>query len=207
MVLSLARRGIFLLCLVVAGFSLLPADALAQGGGEELLSNEACRADPNDEDCICRNVRIYERSPEGEILVSPNGIISAVGSSSDELLRYHADSRTWSGGTDDDYRYETDKYKALCSLAYFQENSKRLIYVVIAMGAGLTAISIAWGGFVHMQEAASGESRSTSRTIILRCVMGMLLLAVVFLSWEAYSGVFLGDLEIWDSAPGFLEGF
>ena len=58
-----------------------------------------------------------------------------------------------------------------------------------------------------MQEAVSGETRSTGRTIMIRAVLGLVVLAGVFLIWEGVSALFLQGYDIWRTEPGFLEIF
>ena len=195
------------MAVVLTALALLPGAASAQR--EDLFSVEACRLDPSSEECVCGDVTARRMVPKKTMYDSGHTL---VGVSTDTDIRpigpiYDPERRVWEGHPDDLEVGDNDKYKAHCSMSYFRENQRRLLYVVIAMAAGLTAVSVTWGGFVHMQESASGESRSMSRTVIIRACLGMLLLSMIFLAWDAVSSLYLGGLEIWDTAPGLLESF
>ena len=178
------------------------ADIFSGEGGE------ACRNDPHSEECICREVVRYAWVPNDweEVAGVPSYPPVAIGAYWDDEIK------SWVPQTEGDPDKKLDmeansKYKAHCSLAYFRENLTRLWYFLLALGGTLAGVSIAWAGFVHMQESVSGETRSMSRTMIIRTVLGVILLACVFFAWQGVSDLFLGEFEIWSDRPGLLEGF
>ena len=208
-----------------AGWTLLTSPAAAQR--DDLLTHEACRINPSLEECICRDVRVFSVLPrvytydtDGTLLpgFSENGDPDDPSDDWPSLVPGHPNARTqlpmfdeergvWVGDPRDLEVVENTKYKAHCSMAYFRENLRRAVYVLATVGAVLFGGSVAWAGFVHMQETASGESRSTARTVILRSGVGMILLAMAFVAFEAITGLFLEGFQLWDFQPGFLEQF
>ena len=202
---------VLLVVLVLGGFFVLPAgEAGAQGGGD-LLLNAACRDDPYSEECICEGVARMSRFPK-HFKVGPNGEFIAEPDPASPPgappIEFDTELNVWVGGIDDDFEVkENSKYKAYCALAYYEENQRRLVLLVIAVGSVLAAVGLGWAGFVHMQESAAGETRSTSRTIVIRALLGMLILSLVFVIWEAFAGSLLGGLDYWQQVPGVLENF
>lgn len=191
---------------VVCGMVLSSGTAHAQR--EDILSGdagEACRKNPHSEECICFDVSRYAKVPVAWVEVAagvPEYPPVAIGATWDDELK------SWVSADPDNLKTEVNsKYKAHCALSYFRENLRRLWYFMMALGGTLTAVSIGWAGFVHMQDSVSGETRSMSRTIIIRTVLGVVLLACVFFAWEGVSGLFVGEFEIWSDRPGLLEGF
>lgn len=216
----LVFSGLFAAALVPLG------SVSAQGADRDLLSNQACRANPDSEDCICRDVYEFSRTPKFIDISSapylraapvvqtihPDGRVTyaaPVPPRGPEGFPYYSpEEGRWVGGLPEDYEdLENSKYAAYCSLEYFQENQYRLWYFALAFGGTLAAISIAWGGFVYMQESVSGETRSTARTTVLRVVIGLVLLACAFIVWDAVSGIFLDGSAVWDLRPGILERY
>ena len=212
------RRRVLVLAVFVVLCSMVLSSGTAHAQREDILSGdagEACREDPHSEECICFDVFRYAQVPvawENASAGKPAYPPKAVDAEWDNDVKSWVRTTPVPNPTPDGYvdplRTEVNsKYKAHCSLSYFRENLKRLWYFLLALGATLTAVSIGWAGFVHMQDSASGETRSMSRTIIIRAVLGMILLACVFFAWEGVSGLFLGEFEIWSDRPGLLEGF
>ena len=188
----------------------------------ELLDEPACRVNPHSQECICREIHAFAVVPRfvdytvyppvAESLdcrVEDGRRVCEVPSPARTPIAFDVDSLTWSGGdTQLDFVFvENEKYKAYCSLAYFRENLRRLWIFALGLAGGLVAISVAWGGVIYMQEAVSGETRSTGRTIMIRAVLGLIILAGVFLIWEGVSELFLQGYDIWRTEPGFLEIF
>ena len=187
-----------------------------------LLDDAACRANPHSEECICRNIHAFAVVPRFVDYTQYPPVAQSLNCRIEDGRRlcelpsplrvppvFSEETLTWSGGNaaDDYYFVENNKYKAYCSLAYFRENLRRLWVFALALAGGLVAISIAWGGVIYMQEAVSGETRSTGRTIMIRAVLGLVVLAGVFLIWEGVSALFLQGYDIWRTEPGFLEIF
>ena len=216
---------VFAAVLPVVGVLLASAGpALAQGPDDsELLRNQACRVNPHSEECICREVHAYSMVPLFVDYTSSTGV--PVAFAYDCAIKdgrrectdpkdkraapvFDPDSLTWSGGATRDYVVvQNTKYKAYCSLAYFRENLRRLWVFALAFAGGLMAITVAWCGATYMQEAVSGENRAMARTVLIRSVLGVVVLAAVFLIWEGVSGLFLQGFDIWRTEPGFLEMF
>ena len=200
--------------------SLVGADT-ASAQDSALLDEAACRVNPHSEECICRNIHAFAVVPRFVDYTVYPPVATALDCSIEDgrrvcdlpsperYLEFDQETLTWSGGdSQEDYFFvENEKYKAYCSLAYFRENLRRLWVFALALAGGLVAISIAWGGVVYMQEAVSGETRSTGRTIMIRAVLGLVVLAGVFLIWEGVSALFLQGYDIWRTEPGFLEIF
>ena len=215
--LSSRWRVVVLLTALMSALSLFPGQALAQG--EDLLTSEFCSINPNWEICICRDLVFYNLVP---INVTYDGMGVPTASYGDigptvapgrpgwrPVPEWDSVKGVWSGGDiEKDYKkVDNDKYKAQCSMSYFKENLRRFIYILVAIAGGTLTITLAWAGFVHMQESTSGESRSMARTIILRAFVGMLLLTGAFLAWEAVSGLFLTNFDLFETDPSFIHSF
>ena len=120
---------------------------------------------------------------------------------------WNQDLQRWEGDLVDMTVMPNRKFDAYCSLSYLQENLRRLVFIVIAIGSVLFSVSLGWAGFVHMQETATGGNRAVARTVILRAMVGMILLAAIFVVWQGISAVFLEGMNIWDLDPRLFEAF
>ena len=212
------RRRVLVLAVAAVVCSAVISSGTAEAQREDILSGdkgEVCRENPHAEECICFEVSRYGNVPAAWVEVSagvPAYPPRAVDADWDGELKSWVRTTPMPNPTPPGYvdplRTEANsKYKAHCSLSYFRENLRRLWYFLLALGASLTAVTLGWAGFVHMQDSASGETRSMSRTIIIRAALGMILLACVFFAWEGVSDLFVGEFEIWSDRPGLLEGF
>ena len=201
--------------LVVAGVCCLalwsPSGPVAAQGGEVLLTDEVCRSDPNSEDCICRGVKRISRVPAAGVVFDP-GLGPQVDTSSalwDPDVVPHPvwdeDSRQWTGNEEHFEYIPTDHYKAFCSMEYFREDLRRLLYFLIALASGLVLISVAWAAVIHMMDSATGEQRSQARTIIVRTIVGLVLIAMLFVIYDQVSGLAVGTFDIWDTDVPFLQ--
>lgn len=226
-------RG-FLIALPLVGIFAFAAAPVSAQGGDELLERPACRVNPHSEECICSDVHAYSLVPRfvdytvwPPVALALDCAIDGSGKRScgdpsppraDPL--FDVDSGRWlpAGGSRDsnaiavsidrDFTLvQNEKYKAYCSVSYFRENLRRLWVFALAFAGGLVAITVAWGGTIYMQEAVAGETRSFARAVIIRSLLGLILLAAVYLIWEGVSGMFLGGFDIWRTPPGFLELF
>ena len=90
-------------------------------------------------------------------------------------------------------------------MEYFREDLRRLLYFLIALASGLVLISVAWAAVIHMMDSATGEQRSQARTIIVRTIVGLVLIAMLFVIYEQVSGLAVGTFDIWDSDVPFLQ--
>lgn len=230
----MALLRVLLVALPLAGMLALAAAPVGAQGGEELLEEAACREDPHSEVCICSEVHAYSLVPRFvdntgwpptafalDCSVDGSGNRSCVLPSGDTARnnpRFDVNTLRWVPDESSDEKralsidrdfvlVQNEKYKAYCSMSYLRENIRRLWLFALALAGGLVAITVAWGGTIYMQEAVSGETRSFSRTVMIRSLLGLVLLAAVFLIWEGVSGMFLGGFDIWRSSPGFLEVF
>ena len=212
------RRRVLVLAVIAVLCSVVMSSGTAHAQREDILSGDAgvaCRQNPHSEECICFDVSRYAMVPVAWQEVSagvPAYPPLAIGAHWDDELkswvRNNPVPAVYEPLYTDPLRTEVNsKYKAHCSLSYFRENLRRLWYFMLALGASLTAVTLGWAGFVHMQDSVTGETRSMSRTIIIRAVLGMVLLACVFFAWEGVSGLFVGEFEVWSDRPGLLEGF
>lgn len=210
---------------LVLGLWLVPGEASAQR--EYLLTDQACQADPNSEACICRDVFLYRLVPAnvdyssypptaGFRMDNGNRVDQAEiegigmvqrGAGPHAPPEWNAELKRWEGNMVDMEVRPNTAFNSYCSLEYFRENLRRLVYVVIAIGLLLFTVSVGWAGFVHMQETASGSAQSSARNIIVRTVIGMILLASVFVIWEGVSALFLDGLDIWDTDPRVFDLF
>lgn len=220
------RASLFWAGLVLAfGVWLVPDGASAQR--EDLLTDQACRNDPNSEACICRDVFVYRLVPANidystfppqagfrmdgnnrvdQVEIEGLGMVRRASGSSAPPV-WNDELKRWDGDLVDMEVRPNTAFDSYCSLEYFRENLRRLVYVAMAVGGLLFALSVGWAGFVHMQETASGAAQSSARNIILRTFIGMILLASVFVVWEGVSGLFLGGVDIWDTDPRLFEFF
>lgn len=222
--------------LLLAG-ALWPGAVAAQPvTGEDLLRDQACRTDPDSELCICRDQFVYRMVPanvdysafpptagfreESGVRVSSHdfsgsdvgeylglGVIHRSTTTSPAPPRWNDEYKRWEGDLVDMELAPNRQYYANCSLSYLRENLQRLVYIVIAIASVLFAVSLGWAGFVHMQETATGGNRAVARTVILRAMLGMILLAGIFVVWEAVSGAFLQGMDIWDLDPRVFDAF
>lgn len=213
----------FVLAAPLVGFFAVLAAPLSAQGGEPLLETPACRENPHSEECICANVHVYSLRPRfvdntvyppvataADCVVTNGERVCTVASG--RSITFNEDTLTWDPPNEESLQKDfvlvhNEKYKAYCSISYFRENLRRLWTFSLAFAGGLVAITVAWGGAVYMQEAVSGETRSTARAVITRSLLGLIILAAVFLIWEGVSGLFLSGYDIWRSEPGSLELF
>ena len=213
------RAVLVMLPLLAVG--LVGADT-ASAQDSNFLDEAACRVNPHSEECICREIHGFAVVPRFVDYTRYPPVATSLDCSVVDGRRvcqlpdpprahpqFNPDTLTWSGGNPalDYFFVENTKYKAYCSLAYFRENLRRLWVFALAFAGGLMAVTVAWAGVIYMQEAVSGETRSTARLILIRSVLGLVILAGVFLIWEGVSALFLQGYDIWRTEPGFLEIF
>ena len=202
-----------LLGLVVVGslwISVSPVGSVMAQSNEDFLADAECDDDPNSEQCICARVRQFALYPR---FISSGGVIALYDSDDDgEVPFLDPDDGVWKdsdgeatgvsrSGLDpvvtELVSLPSDEYGQNCSLAYFRENLRRLWFFAVALGGGLAALSLGWAGVAYMQASASGADLSRSRTMIMRVLIGIVILACAYLIWEGASNLFLGGYETW----------
>ena len=217
---------IFFLAFVTAFLLMLPPSG---AGAQEfdLFEDEACKEDPNSEECICAKVRAvayyplkYTRDPGVDGEYSGEIFAESVGGDPDDKPVFNEDTGAWEGEIADPstLRYNddgnvvsadgdliltpNDNYNQQCSLSYVRENLRRLWRFGVALGAALAAASIAWAGVVWMQETSSGNDIARSRGMIVRVLIGVIILSCSYLVWEGLSGLLVGHIESWTGERG-----
>lgn len=96
---------------------------------------------------------------------------------------------------------ENDLYDEQCSFAYLREDLRRVWRFAIALGTMLLGGSLAWIGFVYMQESAQiGNSSSGwagSRTLLMRVLVGIFVLALAGVVWDLIADFTLPGVDSW----------
>ena len=197
---------VLLLFFLLGLFGSLPERAHAQvGTPAELFRNEACLKDPNSEACICGYANQEAFYPARWTIdgdpTTPDDFLDHV------LLFQDADGR-WQGtvssmplGTDellhdgDLVAVHDHRYNERCSFSFFRENLHRGWYLAVAVGSLLFSISLAWLGFVYMQETSSGGDMARVRGMFFRLVVGIMVLGLAFVAWETLNDFLLRDLQ------------
>ena len=140
---------------LAAAWALLPSSAAAQR--DDLLTHEACRINPSLEECICRDVRVFSVLPRVytyrvDGTIEPGfseegdpddptddwpGLASGHANARAELPQFDEERGVWLGDPRDLEVVSNTKYKAHCSMAYFRENLRRVVYTLATIGAVL----------------------------------------------------------------------
>ena len=213
-------RFLLLSAVLFSLFLLSPGSAGAQEF--DLFEDEACKEDPNSEDCICAKVwqlqlqpLRYTRAPGASVYTGEVRALDVDGDGDAPV--FDLDTGAWSGkevtnpdsididpdtgavtSADGDLiLVSNDHYNQQCTLSYFRENLRRLWRFGVALGAVLAAASVAWAGMVWMQESASGNDIARSRGMIIRVVIGVIVLSCSFLVWEGLADLLAGHLVTW----------
>ena len=220
----LRRFGLRLAVIVTLWLGVLAvlAGPAAAQRGVDILSDEECRNDPNSEECICRDVLFIIRVPKPEYIdysqfppqllaVDSEGVISSqegfdATKRLDPVPYQDPFTGQWIGHEAYFDNSVNNRYSAYCSLEYFREDLRRLVYFLVALAAGLAVVSVAWAGTVHMMDSASAETRSQVRTTVIRVILGLVILSMIFVAFEGIAGLFVGDFDLWSEDPGLLEG-
>ena len=191
-------RSVLLVAMVAGGVVLwlVPGAVEAQQGGiYDYEEARACRnpdLGPNSEECICFVLRLqdsdYFRGERAAGRIPPFRYPSN--------LRYEdKDADPLESGND----FVRDKeFKAQCSLTYMREDLRRAWWFAVAVATALFTMSLVWGGFVYMQEAAAAE-RATSRFIIFRVMAGFAVVVMAYFLYAGFTDLFvnLGETSIW----------
>ena len=214
-------KRVFLILLVVAGFTMLapPPPASAQST-ELLLENAVCRDNPHSEDCICAEVRRFGFFPKG---FKPDSSGLAADADEDGVSPRQLEDGLWVDGDGESANYNTtlspdteenlakksdlqfavdDRYNQRCAMSYFRENQRRLWVFAVWLGAGFTVISLIWGGVAYMQNAASGVELSRIRGMLTRVFVGFVILACALLIWDGISGTLFFGADFWTQDRG-----
>ena len=211
-------KRVFLILLVVAGFTMLapPPPASAQST-ELLLENAVCRDNPHSEDCICAEVRRFGYFPKAFKADGTGAADADDDGASPQLVEGglwvdgdgEADNAV--GVTDEKEKAEKtsdlqfavdDRYNQRCAMSYFRENQRRLWVFAVWLGAGFTVISLIWGGVAYMQNAASGVELSRIRGMLTRVFVGFVILACALLIWDGISGTLFFGADFWTQDRG-----
>ena len=213
-------KRVFLILLVVAGFTMLapPPPASAQST-ELLLENAVCRDNPHSEDCICAEVRRFAFFPKG---FKPDSSGLAADADEDGVSPRQLEDGLWVDGDGESANYDAiaspteddlpkksdlqfavdDRYNQRCAMSYFRENQRRLWVFAVWLGAGFTVISLIWGGVAYMQNAASGVELSKIRGMLTRVFVGFVILACALLIWDGISGTLFFGADFWTQDRG-----
>ncbi len=185
---------------------LLPGAALAQSGVDRPAFEEGdCAADPHSEECICGEVSRFRFVPV-RMETNAGGDVVAADDNGNGHSPVRMPDGSWVSGnptptppdSDPDLKeVENDTYNAHCSNAYLRENMRRMWIFAVALAGGFAAISFAWGGVVMMQNGVSGVDFARSRVIILRVALGLLIVGLAYVIWQAFGDMVFGDLFRW----------
>ena len=181
------------------------------GTPAELFVEQACRDDPNSEQCICGFAAEQSLYPAIWDVPPGPGVPGTARDYIDSPVNIVVDfvDGKWRGSLSSKpmgYQPEMDHdgdlvvlldefYNQRCSLSYFRESLHRRWYVAVAVGGLFFAVSIGWLGFVYMQETSSGGDLARVRAMFFRVGMGLLLLTLAFVAFEAFSDFLLWDLD------------
>ena len=229
------RRALLLagLAAFAAGIALLGpgGGVLAQGpvDSSDLMLREECAQNPSSEACICDDARGFvfypaysTLLPSGEVIAYydrrplradlPPATYDDLAIAPESGSRWIArDSLTGVWDAEDRERdlifVQDVNYEATCSFDYYRENLRRLWVIALAVGGALIVGSGAWAGVMHMQDSVSGEGRATSRTVLVRTVIGLIILGGVFLVWEAFAGSVFDASTLYDGRPPVVDEF
>ncbi len=215
-------RGLLLSGVVLGLFAFWPGRAEAQSH-DQFFTNEACRQNPNSEECICASVLQFGSYPT--LVTTPSGDVEVLDIDNDgfkpflnPLTGFWEDQPGEATGTpvgspappanvSDLVTLPSVDYGRHCSLSYFRENLRRLWYFAAALGGGLATLSLAWGGVAYMQSSASGADLSRARGMIMRVALGVIILACAYLVWEGVSTLLFSHLEFWTLDPNTFYDF
>ena len=214
-------KRVFLILLVVAGFTMLaPSPPASAQSTELLLENAVCRDNPHSEDCICAEVRRFAFFPKG---FKPDSSGLAADADEDGVSPRQLEDGLWVDGDGESANYNTtlspdteenlekksdlqfavdDRYNQRCAMSYFRENQRRLWVFAVWLGAGFTVISLIWGGVAYMQNAASGVELSKIRGMLTRVFVGFVILACALLIWDGISGTLFFGADFWTQDRG-----
>lgn len=203
------------LAAAVLGFGWLVAGAegvLAQQQDEIFVGPRAgdCLEDPSSERCICAAVEEVAWVPKDNH--GANRLVGRDVDGVDGPPTFNLATGLWEGTKDyerdgyapnqgDLWLKKNDLYDEQCALAYLREDLRRSWRFAIALGTLLLGGSLAWIGFVYMQESAQiGSSNggwSGTRTLLSRVLLGILVLALAGVIWDLMSSMTWPGLQSW----------
>ena len=181
-----------------AGLVLLwPGTAEAQDSGDVYYSKveAACihpEKGPNHEKCVCAVLRIQDAEYYQDFVWQ--------GGDTDGPEVYPSGLRYDGKGDPATLEFQRDKeFKSQCSLTYFREDLRRGWWFGVFVALGLFTMSVAWAGYVYMQESAAAAERAQSRAIVFRVMAGLAIVVMAYFLWAIFSDMFLdlGDKTIW----------
>lgn len=203
---ELRRLVVLGVCVTVAWFAFAPSSVGAQSN-DVFFELEACRADPDSEECICGRVRAFSMyptlvhdpgPPEQVVPLDLDGDTFAP--SFDSALGIWVDDPN-EGNNTDLTLMPTDDYGQNCALSYFREDLRRLWYFAVALGGAFASVSFVWVGVAYMQSSSSGADLSRTRAMMMRVLVGLILLACAYVIWEFASGELMGLVDFWSLDP------
>lgn len=180
------------------GLDPLDEEARCGPGTLYVVDGEEVRGNPNSERCICAQVSVEVPIPQIDdqtgLPVDVNG---------DGVLPVR-DGWIWAEGKeglatgDGDLAWiENPYYEMDCAVSYLREDMRRAWqYAAVLAGTFLFA-SLAWAGVVYMQESAAGADLSRARTMMIRVVVGLIIVACAWVLWEMVGDLLLGHLQSW----------
>ena len=219
--------GVAFLVLVGGAFAQGPVDqrwGLVDQSDWEL--REECAQNPSSEACICDDVRAFVLYPAYSTILPNGDVIPYYVKDPTKPVTYdnleiapemgrgprwiekNDSTDVWEAAVDTDLIMVQDaNYEATCSFDYYRENLRRLWVIALAVGGALIVGSGAWAGVMHMQDSVSGEGRATSRTVLVRTVIGLIMLGGVFLVWGAFAGSVFDPSTLYEGRPAVVDEF
>lgn len=98
-----------------------------------------------------------------------------------------------------------DRYNELCAFSYFRENLGRVWRFGVALAGVAAAISLAWGGVAYMQDSASYGDAARIRMAMLRVLMGLAVVALALVVWNAVDGFLITHVDSWSWDQRFYD--
>lgn len=89
-----------------------------------------------------------------------------------------------------------------CALRYLQRNLGALWKFAAVLAGSLATGSLVWAGFVLMQDSVNGEGIARARTIVVRVLVGVLIVAMGSFVMEALFLDLFGVPDFWFSNDG-----
>ena len=192
----------------------VPAAVSAQLTEEELHQRDldrACHVDPASEKCVC-GTAVADVGWMPKSYHSVNRLRGKDIDNDGEYPTLNQVTGVWEGTKD--YEFDgirnsdgdlvlkkNDLYDEQCSFAYLREDLRRVWRFVIALGTLLLGGSLAWIGFVYMQESAqignSGSGWAGSRTLLMRVLVGIFVLALAGVIWDFIADFTLPGVDSW----------
>ena len=199
--------------LLALGFLVLGVAFAVPGGvGAQTLPDsdklhflEHCAVNPDEVECICAPAARLRIMPKGSIDYLSDPPTAAPHNSGGTPPVY--DDGLWipqppaAPDMDEVEVVEDEHFTRNCALSFFREDLNRGWRIAVAVAAGFLSLSLVWGGFTYMQEAASGGDLARARARVLRVLIGIIIVAMAVVIWEGLADFLAGSLDSWTSDP------